>query len=112
MQGAYSHTEKEMRGQRMRHKITDREARACEVCLATFGTLFQGAYSFTEKECVVRECEVRAYNVLRLGSPTADPWKGGALVVLVVVFLCGQVCFKVRTHTQNKKCVVRECVIK
>ena len=37
---------------------------------------------------------------------------GELLVVLVVVFLCRQVCFKVRTHTQKKKCVVRECVIK
>ena len=58
-QGAYSHTEKEMRGQRMRHKIADREWRAFEVCLATFRTLFQGAYSFTEKECVVKECVMK-----------------------------------------------------
>ena len=48
-----------MRGQRMRHKIADREGRACEVCLATFRTLFQGAYSFTEKECVVRKCVMK-----------------------------------------------------
>ena len=41
LQGAYSNTEKEMRGQRMRHKIPDREGRAFEVCLTTFRT---GAY--------------------------------------------------------------------
>ena len=27
-------------------------------------------------------------------------------------FLCRQFYFKVHTHTQKKKCVVRECVIK
>ena len=41
LQGAHSNTEKEMRGQRMRHKIPDREGRAFEVCLTTFRT---GAY--------------------------------------------------------------------
>ena len=48
----------------------------------------------------------------KLGSQTADPWRGVALVVLVVFFLCRQVCFKVHTHTQKKKRVVRECVMK
>ena len=38
LQGAYSNTEKEMRVQRMRHKIPDREGRAFEVCLTTFRT--------------------------------------------------------------------------
>jgi len=41
LQGAHSNTEKEMRGQRMRHKIPDREGRAFEVCLTTSRT---GAY--------------------------------------------------------------------
>ena len=31
LQGAYSHTEKEMHGQRMRHKIASREGRAFQV---------------------------------------------------------------------------------
>ena len=31
----------------------------------------------------------------RLGSQTADPWRGGALVGLVGVFVCRQVCCKV-----------------
>ena len=35
IQGAHSNTEKEMRGQRMRHKIPDREGRAFEVCLTS-----------------------------------------------------------------------------
>ena len=38
VQGAYSHTEKEMRGQRMRHKIASREGRVFQVCLTTFRT--------------------------------------------------------------------------
>ena len=35
----HTHTQsKEMRGQRMRHKIASREGRAFQVCLATFRT--------------------------------------------------------------------------
>jgi len=34
---AYSHTEKEMRGQRMRHEIVNREGRAFQVCFSTRG---------------------------------------------------------------------------
>ena len=38
LQGVYSYTEKEMRGQRMRHKIVTREGRTFQVFLAMFRT--------------------------------------------------------------------------
>jgi len=46
-------------------------------------------------------------------------WQGNGTTPVVYLgrvgapfFLCRQLCFKVHTHTQKKKCVVRECVIK
>ena len=55
-----------MRGQRMRHKITNREGRACQVCLATFRT---GEYVG----------EIEGSGIERIGRRVQD-WDGVRLV--------------------------------
>ena len=58
-QDAYSHTEKHMRGQRMRHKIANREGRASSVKTLGMGQGVMYADQVVKIECLKVKFEVK-----------------------------------------------------